>query len=95
MSGREIGSSSYAVADGGIGRLRSELLRRLPPYMVPAAIVMVAELPLNANGKLDRKALPEPVFEAVRRVYRAPGTAWSRRCGGIRDGARGDEGRRG
>ena len=38
--------------------LRERLGRALPPHMVPSAIVVLERLPLNANGKLDRKALP-------------------------------------
>ncbi|MET9400200.1 amino acid adenylation domain-containing protein [Kitasatospora sp. NPDC002965] len=43
------------------GTLRAALRTRLPDYMVPAVLVVLAALPLNANGKVDRAALPEPV----------------------------------
>ena len=58
--------AAYVVAPGAPGsdlletRLRLALRERLPAYMVPAAIVALDAFPLTPNGKVDKKALPQP-----------------------------------
>ncbi len=63
--GEERGSKrlvGYVVADDEVdaGDLRQFLLERLPDYMVPVTFVSLSALPLTANGKVDRGALPDP-----------------------------------
>ncbi|MGW6698363.1 amino acid adenylation domain-containing protein [Nocardia sp. NPDC055049] len=61
-------------ADLDIAHIRALAADTLPAYMVPAAFVVLDEIPINAVGKLDRKALPEPVFVTDDTPYRAPET---------------------
>ncbi|MEV0687215.1 non-ribosomal peptide synthase/polyketide synthase [Nocardia sp. NPDC050378] len=63
---------AYLVGAPDLEVVESALARTLPAYMVPSAFVMLDEFPLNASGKLDRKALPAPIFEAA--AFRAPST---------------------
>ncbi|MEK8072440.1 non-ribosomal peptide synthase/polyketide synthase [Rhodococcoides navarretei] len=67
---------AYVVGQSGavleVASVETELARAVPSYMVPAAFVVLDALPLNTNGKLDRRALPAPQFEVA--DFRAPVT---------------------
>ena len=62
--------AGYVVPDGsGAGgpleqAVRRAAARRLPGHMVPAAIMVLDQLPVNVNGKVDRRALPAPDYRA-------------------------------
>ncbi|QHF44605.1 non-ribosomal peptide synthetase [Pseudomonas sp. S35] len=64
---------TWAAEPVGIDRVRAHLHGQLPDYMLPSAYVPLDRLPLTANGKVDRKALPVPALDAlVSRVFEAP-----------------------
>ena len=52
--------------------IRQELMKRLPYYMIPAFFMKIDTIPLKANGKFDRKALPKPDASNFKTEYVAP-----------------------
>ncbi len=86
---------AYVVPSGAIhsdgesgcepAALKASLKQQLPDYMVPAAFVTLEQLPLTANGKLDRGALPAPDYArgAAGDVWTAPRTALEETLAGV------------
>ncbi len=67
---------TWAAEPVDIDGVRAHLQAQLPDYMLPSAFVPLAQLPLTANGKVDRKALPEPALDAlIMREFEAPADA--------------------
>ena len=75
--GREQRLVAYVVADGEPAEagLRAWLRERVPEYLVPAALMRLDRLPLTANGKVDRAALPMPRMSSAGGTKVAPRTA--------------------
>lgn len=65
-------ASSGMAASLDVDALHAHLKERVPPYMIPTAFVVLERMPLTANGKVDRRALPSPTSEAYLRGEYAP-----------------------
>ncbi|HHK1155574.1 TPA: non-ribosomal peptide synthase/polyketide synthase [Pseudomonas aeruginosa] len=63
--------------------LKTHLKQQLPDYMVPAHLLLLASLPLTANGKLDRRALPAPDPALNRQAYEAPRSVLEQQLAGV------------
>ncbi|HEU5373873.1 MAG TPA: non-ribosomal peptide synthetase [Ktedonobacteraceae bacterium] len=78
---------AYFVSEAGLSsdELRAFLLRSLPPAMIPAIFIRLEKLPLNPNGKIDRKALPAPDESSMLRSeeYVAPRTPTEKQLAAI------------
>jgi amino acid adenylation domain-containing protein len=80
---------AYVIPDLGVALtvddLRARLGASLPEYMVPTGFLLLESLPLNPNGKVDRKALPafDELASTSAAIYEAPRTALERGLAGL------------
>jgi amino acid adenylation domain-containing protein len=72
----------YISGTADPAKIRATLAERLPPYMLPAAVVVLEALPLTVNGKLDTRALPAPEYLDTD-SYLAPASATEEILAGI------------
>src|SRR5262249_46820815 len=65
---------AYVVAAemSGTTHILDQVQQRLPAYMVPSSVIRIDEIPLTAPGKVDYRALPEPVSGDLESEYREP-----------------------
>ncbi|MFW9080021.1 amino acid adenylation domain-containing protein [Pseudomonas sp. P2757] len=70
--------AAHAIADSQHNawreQIRASLKHSLPDYMVPAYLMVLEQIPLTPNGKVDRKGLPQPDASLLQQTYVAPVT---------------------
>ncbi|MGA9871438.1 MAG: amino acid adenylation domain-containing protein [Rhodococcus sp. (in: high G+C Gram-positive bacteria)] len=76
---------AYVIAPAGVGidvsSVKEHVAQSLPEYMVPPALLVLDAFPTGPTGKLNRRALPAPMFEAVE--FHAPATGTERIVAGV------------
>jgi mycobactin peptide synthetase MbtE len=83
--GKSLVAYVTAAADADrveIDRIRARVSAALPEFMVPAAYVELAEIPITTHGKIDRRALPEPEIASTKE-FREPSTDTERDVAGL------------
>ena len=73
---------AYVVGEVDAAEMRKDLRQKLPDFMIPSAIVPLDSMPLNANGKVDRGALPDPQAQRSQ-AWEAPATAMEEQLAAI------------
>ncbi|MBQ7215596.1 MAG: amino acid adenylation domain-containing protein [Synergistaceae bacterium] len=68
--------AGYYTAEDGVSpeKLKAYIQDKLPEYMIPSVLVRLDSMPMTSSGKIDRRALPKPDFNAFRAEYAAPQT---------------------
>ena len=61
-------SGADPLKGGRLGDWKEQLAKRLPPYMVPTELLVLADLPVSTNGKIDRKALEKSYLQSARKA---------------------------
>ncbi|PQP85029.1 hypothetical protein C0Q44_11180 [Paenibacillus sp. PCH8] len=87
QDGQSLLCAYYTVTNNqriALERLRAFLLAELPEYMMPSTYTLLEELPYTANGKIDRKALPEPLsVQGGEKEITLPGDPWEQLLAGM------------
>lgn len=72
--GKELVAYFVPTADYDLSEMKTYLRKKLPVYMVPAVFQKLESIPLTPNGKINRKALPDPQLIERKEAYVAPRT---------------------